>query len=309
MAERGSGRDRDRGLDGRRRGREVHRRLHGLQARGGRPHARGRGRGRRDRRDRQRRLPGLRAHGPHPRIGATASPRRRAAARPRARPRSPPPRRSGGCSSPTRSPSPWPSSPRPRPARSTDRRSSSTEEGSRHDPVSGLAPASPRAGSTSTSPSTTAWRRSRFNRPEKLNALTFDAYADLRDLLAELPHRGDARVLVLTGEGRGFCSGGDVEEIIGELQQMETAELLEFTRMTGAVVKALRECPLPVIAADQRRRRRRRLGDRAGQRLPAAGARRRRSRSSSRASGCPAPTWGRPTCCRGSSGWAARRSC
>jgi enoyl-CoA hydratase/carnithine racemase len=88
-----------------------------------------------------------------------------------------------------------------------------------------------------------------FNRPDKLNALTFDVYADLRDLLAELPHRGDARVLVITGEGRGFCSGGDVEEIIGELQRMEAAELLEFTRMTGAVVKALRECPLPVIAA------------------------------------------------------------
>jgi enoyl-CoA hydratase/carnithine racemase len=86
-------------------------------------------------------------------------------------------------------------------------------------------------------------------RPEKLNALTFDTYADLRDLLAELPHRGDARVLVLAGRGRGFCSGGDVEEIIGELQRMAPAELLEFTRMTGAVVKALRECPLPVIAA------------------------------------------------------------
>jgi enoyl-CoA hydratase/carnithine racemase len=86
-------------------------------------------------------------------------------------------------------------------------------------------------------------------RPEKLNALTFEAYADLRDLLAELPHRGDARALVITGEGRGFCSGGDVEEIIGELQHMEAAELLEFTRMTGAVVKALRECPLPVVAA------------------------------------------------------------
>ncbi|MBC6451389.1 enoyl-CoA hydratase family protein [Actinokineospora xionganensis] len=88
-----------------------------------------------------------------------------------------------------------------------------------------------------------------LNRPEKLNALTFDVYADLRDLLAELPHRGDARVLVLRGEGRGFCSGGDVEEIIGELQRMEPGQLLEFTRMTGAVVKALRECPLPVIAA------------------------------------------------------------
>ena len=88
-----------------------------------------------------------------------------------------------------------------------------------------------------------------FNRPERLNALTFDAYADLRDLLAELPQRGDARALVITGSGRGFCSGGDVEEIIGELQKMEPAELLEFTRMTGSVVRALRDCPLPVIAA------------------------------------------------------------
>jgi enoyl-CoA hydratase/carnithine racemase len=88
-----------------------------------------------------------------------------------------------------------------------------------------------------------------LNRPEKLNALTFDVYADLRDLVAELPHCGDAKVLVLAGEGRGFCSGGDVEEIIGELRSMAPKELLEFTRMTGAVVKALRECPLPVIAA------------------------------------------------------------
>ena len=88
-----------------------------------------------------------------------------------------------------------------------------------------------------------------FSRPDKLNALTFGAYADLRDAVAELPQRGDARVLVITGEGRGFCSGGDVEEIIGELQKMEAAELLEFTRMTGSVVKGLRDCPLPVIAA------------------------------------------------------------
>ncbi len=87
-----------------------------------------------------------------------------------------------------------------------------------------------------------------FNRPDKLNALTFEAYADLRDLVAELPHRGDTRVLVITGEGRGFCSGGDVEEIIGELQKMEPAELLDFTRMTGATVRALRDCPMPVIA-------------------------------------------------------------
>jgi len=88
-----------------------------------------------------------------------------------------------------------------------------------------------------------------FNRPDKLNALTFEAYADLRDLLAELPRMDAARALLITGTGRGFCSGGDVEEIIGELQQLEAAQLLEFTRMTGAVVKALRECPLPVIAA------------------------------------------------------------
>jgi enoyl-CoA hydratase/carnithine racemase len=88
-----------------------------------------------------------------------------------------------------------------------------------------------------------------FSRPDKLNALTFDVYADLRDLLGELPHRGDVRVLVLTGEGRGFCSGGDVEEIIGELQRMPAAGLLEFTRMSGAVVKAMRDSPLPIVAA------------------------------------------------------------
>ena len=88
-----------------------------------------------------------------------------------------------------------------------------------------------------------------FSRPDKLNALTFDVYADLRDLLGELPHRGDARVLVLTGEGRGFCSGGDVEEIIGELQQMSAGELLDFTRMSGSVVKAMRDCPLPIVAS------------------------------------------------------------
>jgi enoyl-CoA hydratase/carnithine racemase len=88
-----------------------------------------------------------------------------------------------------------------------------------------------------------------LDRPEKLNALTFDAYADLRDLLAEVPHRGDIRALVITGRGRGFCSGGDVDEIIGELRRMRQHELLQFTRMTGAVVRGIRECPIPVIAA------------------------------------------------------------
>ena len=88
-----------------------------------------------------------------------------------------------------------------------------------------------------------------FDRPDKLNALTFDVYADLRDLLAELPHRDDVRVLVITGEGRGFCSGGDVNEIIGELLESDSDRLLEFTRMTGAVVQRMRECPLPIIAS------------------------------------------------------------
>ncbi|HYT27087.1 MAG TPA: enoyl-CoA hydratase family protein [Actinomycetota bacterium] len=88
-----------------------------------------------------------------------------------------------------------------------------------------------------------------FDRPERLNALTFDTYADLRDLLAELPHRDGVRVLVLTGAGRGFCSGGDVHEIIGALRGMGPRELLDFTRMTGAVVQRMRELPLPVVAA------------------------------------------------------------
>lgn len=88
-----------------------------------------------------------------------------------------------------------------------------------------------------------------LNRPDKLNALTFEAYADLRDLLHELPHRGDCRVLVLRGEGRAFCSGGDVNEIIGELLTMSPDQLLAFTRMTGDVIKAMRECPIPIIAA------------------------------------------------------------
>ncbi|MFJ4479048.1 enoyl-CoA hydratase family protein [Streptomyces xanthochromogenes] len=86
-------------------------------------------------------------------------------------------------------------------------------------------------------------------RPEKLNALTFGAYADLRDLLAELSRERSVRALVLGGEGRGFCSGGDVDDIIGATLAMNTAELLDFNRMTGQVVRAIRECPFPVVAA------------------------------------------------------------
>ncbi len=88
-----------------------------------------------------------------------------------------------------------------------------------------------------------------FDRPEKLNALTFDVYADLRDLIAEIEHRNDVRVLVLIGTGRGFCSGGDVNEIIGPLLEMDSKGLLEFTRMTGSVVERIRRLPMPVIAA------------------------------------------------------------
>jgi len=88
-----------------------------------------------------------------------------------------------------------------------------------------------------------------FDRPQKLNALTFQVYADLRDLLTELPQRDDVRVLVITGTGRGFSSGGDVTEIIGELQEMDPRDLLAFTRMTGTVTQRMRDCPLPIIAA------------------------------------------------------------
>jgi enoyl-CoA hydratase/carnithine racemase len=88
-----------------------------------------------------------------------------------------------------------------------------------------------------------------FDRPDKLNALTFDVYADLRDLVGEIEHRDDIKVLLITGTGRGFCSGGDVNEIIGPLLEMDSKGLLEFTRMTGAVVEGLRNVPVPVIAA------------------------------------------------------------
>lgn len=89
-----------------------------------------------------------------------------------------------------------------------------------------------------------------LDRPERLNALTLNVYADLRDLVAELEHRDDVRALVITGRGRGFCSGGDVEEIIGELLATgDNRRVTDFTRMTGAVVRNLRELPIPVIAA------------------------------------------------------------
>jgi enoyl-CoA hydratase/carnithine racemase len=88
-----------------------------------------------------------------------------------------------------------------------------------------------------------------LDRPGKLNALTFEAYADLRDLLAELPHRADTQVLVIRGSGRAFCSGGDVNEIIGATLAMSPDDLLAFTRMSGEVIREMRDCPVPIIAA------------------------------------------------------------
>ena len=89
-----------------------------------------------------------------------------------------------------------------------------------------------------------------FSRPERLNSLTFDVYADIRDLTDELRTRGhEVRVLVIRGRGRGFCSGGDVDEIIAELLKQSTRDVYEFARMTGACVRNLREMPQPVIAA------------------------------------------------------------
>jgi len=88
-----------------------------------------------------------------------------------------------------------------------------------------------------------------FSRPDRLNSLTFDVYAGIRDLTDSLRPRQDIRVLVIRGRGRGFCSGGDVDEIIAELVKMDTRDVYEFARMTGACVRNLREIPQPVIAS------------------------------------------------------------
>ncbi len=88
-----------------------------------------------------------------------------------------------------------------------------------------------------------------LDRPEKKNPLTFDSYAELRDLFRALATAEDVRAVVVTGAGGNFCSGGDVHEIIGPLVAMQMPELLAFTRMTGDLVKAMRACPQPVIAA------------------------------------------------------------
>jgi enoyl-CoA hydratase/carnithine racemase len=88
-----------------------------------------------------------------------------------------------------------------------------------------------------------------LDRPERKNPLTFDSYAELRDLFAQLKYADDVDVVVITGAGGNFCSGGDVHEIIGPLVRLKAPELLMFTRMTGDLVKTMRACPQPIIAA------------------------------------------------------------
>jgi enoyl-CoA hydratase/carnithine racemase len=88
-----------------------------------------------------------------------------------------------------------------------------------------------------------------LNRPDKKNPLTFDSYGELRDLFRNFVYATDVKAVVFTGSGGNFCSGGDVHEIIGPLTKMSMPEMLEFTRMTGDLVKAIKACPQPVIAA------------------------------------------------------------
>src|SRR5688572_30280401 len=88
-----------------------------------------------------------------------------------------------------------------------------------------------------------------LNRPERKNPLTFESYAELRDLFRSLAQEQSIRAVVITGAGENFCSGGDVHEIIGPLTKMDADGLLNFTRMTGDLVKAMRACPQPIVAA------------------------------------------------------------
>ncbi len=88
-----------------------------------------------------------------------------------------------------------------------------------------------------------------LNRPERKNPLTFESYAELRDTFRALVYNKEIKAVVITGAGGNFCSGGDVHEIIGPLVSMTMPELLNFTRMTGDLVKAMRACPQPILAA------------------------------------------------------------
>src|SRR4051794_6713149 len=147
-----------------------------------------------------------------------------------------------------------------------------------------------------------------LNRPEKLNPLTFESYADLRDLVLQLPYRDDVRVLVIRGKGKGFCAGGDVNEIIGELIKMRPRELMGFTKMTGDLIRAMREVSVPIISGIQG------IAAGAGSVIALASdfrvvSQSARFASCSPRSACPVATWARPTCCRGSSAPVGPPSC
>ena len=88
-----------------------------------------------------------------------------------------------------------------------------------------------------------------LNRPDRKNPLTFESYAELRDLFFELGQTPQVKCVVITGAGGNFCSGGDVHDIIGPLTRMDDSGLIQFTRMTGDLVRAMRACPQPIIAA------------------------------------------------------------
>ena len=148
-----------------------------------------------------------------------------------------------------------------------------------------------------------------LNRPERKNPLTFESYRELTDFFRACAMDDDVKTIVVSGAGGNFSSGGDVFEIIGPLVKMDTKGLTAFTRMTGDLVKAMRACPQPVIAAVE--------GICAGAgaivamasdlRLAASPAP--RSRSCSTRSGWPAATWAPARSCRASSGNRAPRSC
>jgi enoyl-CoA hydratase/carnithine racemase len=88
-----------------------------------------------------------------------------------------------------------------------------------------------------------------LNRPERKNPLTFDSYAELRDTFSEFAHTPQVKCVVITGAGGNFCSGGDVHDIIGPLTRMDESGLVHFTRMTGDLVRNMRACPQPIVAA------------------------------------------------------------
>src|ERR1044072_3291450 len=88
-----------------------------------------------------------------------------------------------------------------------------------------------------------------LNRPDKKNPLTFESYAEIASIFRAAAKDKQVKAFVITGEGGNFCSGGDVFEIIGPLVNMNTVDLLESTRMTGEAVKAMRQCPQPIVAA------------------------------------------------------------